>query len=86
MSPLDTLEEPESLTELRGNVDGLLPEVELPKVILEVDAWTSFATSSHTAAAQRPDSRIYPPACVQYSLPRPATSATGPSSIKTSRH
>lgn len=42
LSPLDALEEPPSLVEVRGQVAALLPLVDLPDLLLEVDAMTGF--------------------------------------------
>lgn len=42
LSPLDRLEEPESLRLLRDRVGSLLPRVDLPDVLAEVAAWTRF--------------------------------------------
>ncbi len=43
LSGLDKLEEPPSLIALREQVAALLPHVDLPEVLLEVQAWTGFA-------------------------------------------
>lgn len=40
VSPLDALDEPESLIALRARVAALLPHIDLPDVLLEVSAWT----------------------------------------------
>lgn len=42
LTPLEALDEPQSLLELREDVAALLPQVDLPEVLLEVDAWTGF--------------------------------------------
>jgi TnpA family transposase len=42
LTPLDAVEEPASLKALRAKVDALLPRIDLPDVLLEVDAWTGF--------------------------------------------
>ncbi|HEY5844512.1 MAG TPA: Tn3 family transposase [Mycobacterium sp.] len=42
LTPLDADPEPASLVELRGEVDKLLPEVEIADLPLEVHAWTGF--------------------------------------------
>lgn len=44
LTPLDRLDEPPSLLELRAAVDDLLPRVDLPDVLLEVAGWTGFLT------------------------------------------
>ena len=41
-SPLDALDEPRSLVDLRQEVGERLPRVDLPDVLLEVDTWTGF--------------------------------------------
>jgi TnpA family transposase len=43
LTPLEAIDEPESLTKLRSKVDALMPRIDLPDVLLEVDAWTRFA-------------------------------------------
>jgi len=43
LTPLDKLEEPPSLIELRDRVAALVPEVDLPELLLEVNSWTGFA-------------------------------------------
>ena len=43
VTPLDKLDEPASLLELRRKVDALIPRVDLPDALLEVQAWTGFA-------------------------------------------
>jgi hypothetical protein len=42
LSPLDALDEPRSLIDLRDNVAARLPRVDLPDMLLEVDGWTEF--------------------------------------------
>ncbi len=42
LTPLDALPEPPSLVALRDAVQALLPRVDLPDLLLEVAAWTSF--------------------------------------------
>lgn len=42
VSPLDKVEEPESLVALRALVDAKLPRVDLPEVIMEIAARTGF--------------------------------------------
>ncbi|MGZ4729111.1 MAG: Tn3 family transposase [Acidimicrobiales bacterium] len=42
VTPLDAVEEPASLVELRGMVEALLPEVEIADLPLEVHGWTGF--------------------------------------------
>ena len=43
VSPLDRLDEPESLVRLRAAVQARVPHVELPELLLEVEAWTGFS-------------------------------------------
>ena len=43
VTPLDKLEEPASLLDLRADVTARLPHVDLTEVLLEVQAWTNFA-------------------------------------------
>jgi TnpA family transposase len=53
LSPLDALEEPHSLIDLRDQVSARLPRVDLPDVLLEVDAWTGFTKEfSHASEAR----------------------------------
>ena len=42
VSPLEALDVPESLTDLRDLVAAMLPRVDLPELLLEVHAWTGF--------------------------------------------
>ena len=42
LTPLDKLDEPATLVDLRGNVTARLPRVDLTDVLLEVQAWTNF--------------------------------------------
>jgi len=42
VTPLDAVNEPQSLVELRLLIEGLLPEVEIADVPLEVHSWTGF--------------------------------------------
>lgn len=43
LTPLDKLDEPASLVALRSAVQARMPRVELPELLLEVEAWTGFA-------------------------------------------
>jgi hypothetical protein len=43
LSPLDKLEEPESLVALGRAVDALTLRVDLPELVLEIQARTGFA-------------------------------------------
>ena len=42
LTPLDKLDEPQSLIELRDQVDALLPLVDITDAILEIHGWTGF--------------------------------------------
>jgi TnpA family transposase len=44
LTPLDKLDEPASLIALRRNVTARLPRVDLTEVLLEIQAWTNFAS------------------------------------------
>lgn len=52
LSPLDKLEEPASLVELREAVMARLPEVDLPEILLEISARTGF-TDAYTHLTER---------------------------------
>ena len=43
VTPLDKLQEPESLILLRERVNALIPRVDLPDALLEIHGWTGFA-------------------------------------------
>ena len=43
MTPLDKLDEPDSLIELRAKVNALIPRIDLPEALLEIQAMTGFA-------------------------------------------
>ncbi len=52
---LDRLSEPASTSELRADTHALLPQVELPELLLEVHAWTGFLDQfTHTSGAATP--------------------------------
>lgn len=52
LSPLESLPAPASLAELRAVTAAMLPQVDLPEVLLEVHAWTGFLTEfSHVSEA-----------------------------------
>jgi len=53
LSPLDKLEEPESLVALRRAVDARMPRVDLPELVLEIQARTGFADAFHHASEAR---------------------------------
>jgi len=53
VTPLDKLDEPPSLLELRRQVDALMPRVDLPEAILEVQAWTGFADEFRHVSERR---------------------------------
>ncbi|MGH3833795.1 MAG: Tn3 family transposase [Pseudonocardiaceae bacterium] len=42
LTGLDKLDEPDSLTALRADVDARIPTLDLPEAILEVHSWTGF--------------------------------------------
>ncbi len=44
LTPLDKLDEPASLIELRRGVTARLPRVDLTEILLEIQAWTNFAS------------------------------------------
>lgn len=52
VTPLDKLEEPDSLVKLRQEVNARLPRVDLPEVLLEIAARTDF-TSKFTHVSER---------------------------------
>jgi TnpA family transposase len=52
LSPLDKLDEPASLLELRKRVAGMLPRVDLPELILEIASRTGF-TDAFTHISER---------------------------------
>ncbi|CAE6861780.1 Tn3 family transposase ISXc4 [Paraburkholderia aspalathi] len=52
LSPLDKLDEPVSLLELRKKVAGMLPRVDLPELILEIASRTGF-THAFTHISER---------------------------------
>ena len=52
LSPLDKLEEPPSLMELRKKVTGMLPRIDLPELLLEVASRTGF-TEAFTHISER---------------------------------
>jgi TnpA family transposase len=43
LTALDKLEEPPSLQTLRSQIQSLLPRIDLPELLLEVNTWTGFA-------------------------------------------
>jgi len=43
LRPLEAVDDPESLKILRSQVDALMPHIDLPDVLLEVNAWSRFA-------------------------------------------
>jgi hypothetical protein len=52
LSPLDAQPVPASLTRLRATTSAMLPRVDLPDVLLEVNSWTGFLTEfSHVSQA-----------------------------------
>jgi TnpA family transposase len=47
LTPLEAVGEPASLLRLRELVGRMLPQVDLPEVLLEVHAWTGYLTEFH---------------------------------------
>ena len=47
VTPLDKLDEPDSLVKLRAEVNARLPRVDLPEVLLEIAARTDFTVEVH---------------------------------------
>lgn len=45
LSPIDKLEEPASLKKLRKHVQSLIPHIDLPELILELNRWVPFLDS-----------------------------------------
>lgn len=45
LTPLDSLDEPDSLKKLRKRVKSLIPHIDLPELILEVNSWTRLTDS-----------------------------------------
>ncbi len=58
LSPLDKLDEPVSLLELRTNVAGMLPRVDLPELTLEIESRTGFTDPELPAPRCRVDRAI----------------------------
>lgn len=60
VTPLDAVDEPASLVELRAMVEALLPEVEIADLPLEVHGWTGFLDEyTHiSGAASRADGLV----------------------------
>jgi TnpA family transposase len=56
LSPIDKLQETEALKLLRNRIRSLLPHIDLPELILEVNRWTNF-TDAFTHISQG-DSRV----------------------------
>jgi hypothetical protein len=53
LSPLDKLEEPQSLLDLRSAVDARMPRVDLPELVLEIHARTGFVDAFCHASEAR---------------------------------
>ena len=51
---LDALEEPASLKALRARIDAMLPDADLPELLLEIAARTRFTQRSRTSVSHRP--------------------------------
>jgi len=88
-TPLDAQGEPASLVRLRSAVEGLLPEVEIADLPLEVHGWTGSSTSTPTwpapAPAPAPAIRAWPRASRRCWSPRAATSGSPRSRTRTTR-
>ena len=74
LTGLDKLDEPESLVELRDQVDALIPRSDITDAVLEIHGFTGFADefthisqSEHAAGTGVPQSRI----CLAERGPRP---------------
>ena len=42
LSPLEALDEPEGMNELREQIKKMMPQLDLPSLIMEVNRWTNF--------------------------------------------
>jgi len=76
LSGLDKLDEPPSLVALRTLVAQRSPRVELPELLLEVQAWTGFASDFTQSVSRERAPTICPSACVPSCWPRRATLAS----------
>ena len=72
LSPLDKLDEPQSLLALRNAVDARMPRVDLPELVLEILARTGFADAFRHASEAPPAPRVLRRASAPCSFPRPA--------------
>ena len=79
LTGLDGLEDPPSLVELRTLTERMLPQVDLPELLLEVTAWTGFADAfTHVSETRsripdllgQGDPRPRPHAVLAYQSPR----------------
>ena len=65
VTPLDKLDEPESLIELRDRVNALIPRVDLPEALLEVQRLPGSRMSFSTSTIAALKSTIWRSACVR---------------------
>jgi TnpA family transposase len=54
LTPLEAVDEPESLKILRSKVNALMPHIDLPDLLLEVNAWTPYADEFTHISEGRP--------------------------------
>jgi len=87
LAPLEAVPEPASLVALRELVARMMPRVDLPEVLLEVDAWTGYLGEfTHTAMSGRDlGCGTYPRRWRRCSSPRAATWASRRSSSPVTR-
>ena len=73
VTPLDKLDEPDSLVKLRAEVNARLPRVDLPEVLLEIAARTDFTSKfTHVSERESENAGSDRPASARTSSPRPA--------------
>ena len=58
LSPLESVAEPASLVALREMITRMMPRVDLPEVLLEVDAWTGVSGRVQPRWDERRSGRI----------------------------
>ena len=73
VTPLDKLDEPDSLVKLRAEVNARLPRVDLPKVLLEIAARTDFTAKFIHVSERESRMQDLPTSLCETSTPRPAT-------------
>jgi hypothetical protein len=86
LAGLDKLDEPPSLLALRTLVAQRLPRVELPELLLEVQAWTGFASDFTHVTEQERVPTICRSAYVPCCWLRRATSDSSPWCVQSSQH